>query len=205
MFAKTAALVVLVLTLPMGCARHERLPVSHADPAPTEGEEDIDPESEDPFRVELRHIHAACDERVVELREGVEDADRRENILTAVAALAYVVGRIAGGGRNAAAAGGLYGPGSTQSYRCTEGPNGTSDGVGCTFQPQPSRALGEGGPIDQQTDQVHLDAADQVREINRGVDALDDFLFSNPDPDAWTEADRAHFEQLSEALRAACH
>ncbi len=141
---------------------------------------------------------------MVELREGVEDAERRENILTAVAAVAYVIGEIADGS-SGDADGALYGPGSTQSYRCTETADGRQDGPGCGFQPQPSRALGEGGPIDQQTDAVHQDAASQIRAINRGVDSLDDFLFSNPDPDGWTEADRARYRELTEALSAACH
>jgi hypothetical protein len=194
-----ATLAISMILLTAGCSRREELPVSHTDSESDTAGAEADPASDDPIRVDVRRLHAECDETVVELQEGVEDADRRENILTAVAALAYVVGEIADGS-SGDAEGALYGPGSTQSYRCTDG-----EGVGCGFQPQPSRSLGEGGPIDQQTDEVHLDAADQVRAINRGVDALDDFLFSNPDIDGWTEAEHQRYRELAEALSAACH
>jgi hypothetical protein len=188
----------VVFALFVGCARRAPLPPSHAEPAPAPGQESHDPLAAAPEREEVRRLHTECDATVIALEEGVEDADRRENILTGVAAVAYVVGTLADGD---ARPGGMYGPGSSQAYRCTPG---TNEGPGCTFQPLPSRAAGEGGPIDQETDQVHLEASDQIREINRGLDALDDFLFSNPDPDEWTPEERQHFEALTHALGSAC-
>lgn len=192
------AFSVVLLVGAFGCSHREPLPPSHATPRRLPGGETADPRANAPERAEVRRLHATCDATVVALRDDVDDADRRESLLTAVAALAYVVGRLADGD---GVEGGLYGPGSTQSYRCTPG---TYEGPGCGFEPLPSRSLGEGGPIDAQTDEVHLDAADQVRAINRGVDALDDLLFSRPDPGEWTEADRARFEELTHALAEVC-
>lgn len=147
-------------------------------------------------------MHVACDEAIAALGEGVEDAERRENILTAAAALAYVVGRIADGGGHEGA---NYGPGSPLSDRCTPGADGRSfEGTGCGPEPMPSRQLGEGGPIDEQTDAVHLSAGDQIRQINRAVDALDEMIFDSPPSNLWNDDERAEFRELTEALSAAC-
>jgi len=192
-------LVGLLILAAAGCARRQSLPASHAQPERDPSAHDADPLSSHPVRVEVRRLHAACDETVVALQDGVEDAERRETILTAVAALAYVVGELADGDDPE---GGMYGPGSTQAHTCTPGDDSAP---GCNFQRLPSRGDGEGGPIDQQTDEVHLSASDQIRQINRGVDALDDFLFSaQPDPDDWSPAESARYDELRTALAAAC-
>ncbi|RLB46406.1 MAG: hypothetical protein DRJ42_27735 [Deltaproteobacteria bacterium] len=190
------------LLLATGCSHRSSLPVSHAQPEEAAVGQEVEPLAEDPARVEVRRLHIACDETVAALGEGVEDAERRETILTAVAALAYVVGTLADGGGSEGA---YYGPGTSGAHRCTPGADGRSfEGTGCGPEPMPSRQLGEGGPIDQQTDEVHLSAGDQIRRINRAVDALDEMIFQSPPSDAWNDDERAHFRELTEALSSAC-
>ena len=195
-------LFLLSSLLATGCSHRSSLPVSHAQPEEAAVGQEVEPLAEDPARVEVRRLHVACDETVAALGEGVEDAERRETILTAVAALAYVVGTIADGGGSEGA---YYGPGAPGAHRCTSGADGRSfEGTGCGPEPVPSRQLGEGGPVDQQTDAVHLSAGDQIRSINRAVDALDEMIFQSPPSDAWNDDERERFRELAEALSTAC-
>lgn len=202
--------MVLVLALGavavFGCARRDPLPASHA----STGDEAIsvdpsDPLADVPERRALRELHAECDATISMLQGEVDDAVRRENVLTAAAAVAYVVGTLAGGD-NTANQGAISGPGSQQDYRCTPSTDATTyDGPGCGAQPLPSRNLGEGGPIDEQTDEVHLDASEAIERINDGLDGLDELLFSHPDPSEWTDDQRAAWEHDLAEVRGVCH
>ena len=190
-----------ILLVVCACASREPLPVSHADSsgdeAPAAPEDAL---ANDPVRLQLRTIHTQCDGAIGSLAEGVDDADRREDILTAVAALAYVVGTVANGNHDPAA--NQYGPDNHQE--CVEGSGGRREGRGCGFQPMPSRSLGEGGPVDEDTDQVHRSAAEQIRLINRNLDAVDELILSAPDSSTWTDEQRENWNRLRLELTAAC-
>ena len=195
-------MLLAVSVLASACAAREPLPTSHAEGASEAPPPDAtDTLANDPIRLELRAIHDRCDGTVEALQLGVEDEERRENILTAVAALAYVLGSI--GDRQSGAQGDQYGPDTNES--CTETNHGrTREGRGCGFAPVPNRSLGEGGPVATQVDQTHADAGDQIRRINRALDAVDDLIFSAPDSSTWTDEERATWERLRAALMTAC-
>lgn len=180
--AMSLVLCVVAITPCVACSTRAPLPASHVE---SSGEEDtLEPSVravDHPIRSELRALHRRCDDAIDGLEEGYEAAERREDALAAAAAVAYLAGLAAGG----------------TSSRCV--PTAT----GCT-QPSLSRSAGEGGPIDQQTDQVYMEASDRIRAINRGLDAVDELVMEQPDPAQWSEARLQRWDELSGALSTAC-
>jgi hypothetical protein len=173
------------------------VPVSHAD-ADVEvrtsgGERSLE---NDFVRTELRELHGVCEARIAALEENVDEAADREDVARVVAAAVYVVGEIADGGGD----GEVMGRVGASDRGCAESPGDS----GCGLTPVPSARAGQESPIHRDTVETQLSASDQIREINRTLDALDDFVFATPDPDAWTRDDRETWRSLGDSARELC-
>jgi hypothetical protein len=46
--------------------------------------------------------------------------------------------------------------------------------------------------------------AERIEAINDALDGLDELLFSRPDPREWTPEERQAFDELTDAVDAAC-
>ncbi len=189
---RISAVIAILLA---SCTSRE-LPPSHASPdeGPPPGGES--PLESDFVRTELREIHGLCDARVSGLETSVDDAAQREDIARAIAVGAYAVGELADGSGDAE----VMGRTGAGARGCAETPND----IGCGVTPVPSAGAGAESPIHQDTVDARLSASDRIRDINRALDALDDFVFQKPDPATWTDDDRGAWETLRQSARSEC-
>lgn len=193
---RTPCLLAALLCL-VACGRSETLPpVTAGVPAPTAGAS----VSDDPVREELRRIHNACEGRREALIDDIDDARRRVRRISGAAAVAWFLGEVLSGGDSSLAAGS-----DPTSDRCDP-----AGGAGTGRSECDPQALGtlqgrqRQSPAVQERRTVELDAAAQIRAINRASDEVDTLLFANPDPSTWTEAERQRWEQLHEILQQLC-
>ena len=188
--------LLLCLVTMGGCARGETLPpVTAGEPPPARAAD----ASEDPVRSELRRLHIACDARREALIDDVDDARRRVRRVSGVAAVAWFLGEVLSG--DDAAVGGS----DPTTARCDPAGGGGAGQAECTPRAPTVVAGGQQhNPAGQERRSVELDAAAQIRAINRATDDIDTLLFSSPDPAAWTEAEQERWEQLHEVLLQLC-
>lgn len=195
-----------VLTL-FSQACRPRLPASHADPGEEARVDWQDPLANHPVHRRVRTLRMACHERVVAVHRQ-SDARNSDNWLyVALAWAAYLLARSMFSledpmtGEEAA----LTGPGGSLDYRCTPTPGDNPSHGGCNATLMPTATVDGDGII--QTNRPVDEAwapTRRIETVNGAVDAMDDFLFSHPDPAEWTAEQTEAFERLASALESVC-
>lgn len=196
----------LALVLLFGaCASSPELPPLNAEAG---GEPDgSDPLADDPVRRELRRLFDRCEATRAELQADVDRARARHATVAAGAAVAWLAGEIADddgpdvGAQEPGAEVSIAGAGA-----CS---NDSSDPTAalearCSPPQVPSTTLGRGSPVERQTTDVRVSAADRIDDINAAIDATDELLFSHPDPAAWGEDERSRWRSLRARLETEC-
>jgi hypothetical protein len=191
------SLLVLALLGLLACGASREVEPYEATPSeePVAAGDDS-PLANDFVRTELRAIHDRCDAYVATLERDVDEAATREDVATAAAAVAYVVGEIADGSGDAE----VMGRTGADARSCIE----TPDAPGCGVTPVPSTAAGRESPLHRDTVDARLTATDRIRAVNQALDALDDFVFSRPDPARWTPEDEATWTRRKDTASREC-
>jgi len=176
------------------CAPERTLPPVHAgDEPPAAGGEGV---ASDPVRVDYAAILERCEGTRDDLQAEVDAARERERNLAIAAAAVYAAGELADGNDDSdIPTDGMGGQPPCPSDRSQQTP---------CVQPVPSAGRGEGSPVRESTDEVHADARRTLDAINRSIEAADEFLFSRPDVDAWSDEERARWAELRDTLARQC-
>lgn len=184
-----------------------RLPASHADPGEEARVDWQDPLANHPVHRRVRALRMACHEEVVAVHRE-SDARNSDNWLYVVLAwAAYVLAQstLAGAGSSHGTAPALTGPGGSLDYRCSPQPGDNPSHGGCNPPIVPTATVDSDGVI--QTNRPVDEAwapTRRIETINDAVDAMDDFLFSHPDPAEWTADQADAFERLLVSLESVC-
>ncbi len=204
-----ASLLVILLAVAMGCRPH--LPVSHADPSPVVDWRD--PVANHPARRRVRVLHQRCHEEVQAIRREVTRRWKEDIVYvalaTAIANFMGMMGRVGGPGSDpissSAATQALTGPGGQLSYRCTDTPGDDPSHGGCNPPTLPTIGWNTDGQIrtNRPVDEAWR-PAERIEAINASLDALDELLFSRPDPREWTAEEGEAFEDLTDAVETTC-
>jgi hypothetical protein len=154
-----------------------------------------DPLSNDPIRRRVRNVHQACHAEIEEVHREVNARRLGDALYIALAIAAYALIQMTP----------LMGPGGQLDYRCTELPGDNPSHGGCNPPILPTLTFDDEGTV--QTNRPEDDEWQPTRRIetiNAAIDAVDDFLFSRPDPADWTEEERETFEAVALALERTC-
>jgi hypothetical protein len=96
--------------------------------------------------------------------------------------------------------------GAPLTQQCADPPGNNSTVGGCNPPTAPAIPIRGDGELEtlRPTD-TSWDPVRRIRTINMAIDALDDFLFSNPNPTDWHSDETERFLRLKDALDGVCH
>ena len=151
--------------------------------------------------VEIRSLHQRCEVLKIELEEEIQQADDRENRYAVVAAIAAHVGEHVDSDSESIPRGSDCISSSQTTSAAAAAPCDNPLNNDVSLQ---SRRSGQGSPLQMATVDARQQPTVRIRAIDRASDALDTFVFSNPDPNRWTPEKRSEFQQHISTLELLC-